>query len=97
MLNNGVSLKVIPTVNLLSKSFQARKDQENAVLKHQANSAQQEKFVSDGEICNVILASKPAQPKIINDAKIVVKETWNQCFKTRTGPAGRPGTRPTQA
>jgi hypothetical protein len=46
-------------------------------LKHQANSAQQEKFVSDGEICNVILASKPAQPKIINDAKIGVKETWN--------------------
>jgi hypothetical protein len=46
-------------------------------LKHQANSAQQEKFVSDGEICNAILARKPAQPMIINDAKIVVKETWN--------------------
>jgi hypothetical protein len=23
--------------------------------------------------------------------------TYNQCFKTRTGPAGRPGTRPTRA
>jgi hypothetical protein len=46
---------------------------------------------------NILYQKKTLEDNANYDIYTKEKRTFNQCFKTRPGPAGQPGTRPTRA